>query len=91
MLTAHFSMQLNRRFGLYSDDMTEKKILMAVSKHEVTFLYKDKNCVTFRTKALGPEMIVTMSTKNGAFVTCDLPVNIHKHNKSQEAINGRAR
>ena len=86
MMTAHFSMQLLRRFNIYSDEMTEKKILMAVSKHEVTFLYKDKNCITFRTHALGPEMIVTVAT-DGALVTCDLPRNIHR--TKEAVVNGR--
>ena len=84
MLSAHFSMQLNKRFGLYSDDMTEKKILMAVAKKEVTFYYKDHGCVTFRTHALGPEMIVVIA-RDGTLVTCDLPSNIHRQ---KEAIRG---
>ena len=82
MVSAHFSMRLYQRFNIYSDGMTEKKILMAVAKKEVIFYYKDRGCVTFRTKALGPEMVITISG-DGTLVTCDLPTNIHLNKKGR--------
>ena len=72
MITRHFSERLYRRFGIYSDDSTEKKVLMAIARKQAKYIRTDDTGVIFLTRALGPEMVIVFS-KKGDLVTCDLP------------------
>ena len=80
MMSLHFKERLLQRFDIYWDDMTEKKILMAIAQKKVEYVRRDDKTVTFRTVALGKWMNVTMSYK-GCLVTCDLPVNAIRRKK----------
>jgi len=72
MMSNHFSQRLLQRFGIYSDEMTEKKILMSVAKKKARLMRSDASGHLFLTEALGPTMIVVFSI-TGDLITCDLP------------------
>ena len=77
MMSRHFSERLYQRFRIYSDEFTEKRILLAISQRKARYIRTDSTGVLFLTNALGPEMIVVFS-KKGDLVTCDLPSKVGK-------------
>ena len=83
MMSRHFSERLYQRFGIYSDDSTEKKILIAISKKQAKYIRTDPTGVVFLTRALGPEMVIVFS-KKGDLVTCDLPSKLRSKKHAME-------